>query len=289
MTTLTEFIAEIKSKLPTYADEIDEIGIKLDVIGCLRKFGNNIADLKEDIVKVHNSKAKLNEGFKSLRLAYKVEPFGCHVEGDLRNVTDSYIYKERVENPAYFDEVNQEYVRTCESKIITEKITINNTKLSFYYNPRWLSLTKHIDKKTISQDCINMHPSIRNSYPNEISIKGSTLNANFPEGRVYLQYYSLPTNEEGELVIPELSTGDIYRYIETYVKYRIAENLIANNLNPQGIGQLYSSWGQQLVPMKRAALVESKFKGLGNYQKNLQKQNREEFSRFRLPKTTQVR
>src|SRR5690606_27622067 len=135
MTTLSEFTAEIIAQFPTYEKDIDKVSIKTDVIDRLRKFGNNIAYLNESIEDVVNSKVVLPEDFKSLKIALKVNPVGYNIEGDKKNITDSYIYKQRIENPAYFDEINQEYVTTCDSKIITEKITINNSNLNYYYTP----------------------------------------------------------------------------------------------------------------------------------------------------------
>lgn len=284
MTTLTEFTAEIIAKFPTYEKDIDKISIKTDVIDRLRKLGNNITYINETILEVENSKAKLPEDFKSLKLALKIKPKGCEIKGDKKQATESYIYKERIENPAYFDEVNQEYVTTCGSKLITEKITLNNSNLTYYYEPTWLSVTKGFNKTGFGVECLNLHPSIRNKYPHEINITQRNINTNFSNGQIYVQYYSLPTNEEGEIVIPEYTTGDIYNYIETYVKVRIAEDLIANNLNPQGIVQLYPTWVSQLRDFKRAALTESKFHGLGKkWQGKVKSINRREINKFNLP------
>lgn len=284
MITLSEFTAEIMAQFPTYEKDIDKVSIKTDVIDRLRKFGNNIAHINESIEDIVNSKTTLPKDFKSLKLALKINPIGYNIEGDRKNITDSYIYKQRIENPAYFDEVNQEYITTCDSKVITEKITINNSNLNYYYSPTWLSVTKGFNKSGFGSKCLNLHPSIRNSYPHEININGRTLNTNFSTGQIYIQYYALPTDENGEIVIPEYTTGDIYNYIETYVKTRIAENLIANNLNPQGIVQLYPTWKQELRELKAAALKESKFKGAGKqWQEKLKKRNRQEIRKFELP------
>lgn len=284
MTTLTEFIAEIMAKFPTYEKDIDEVSIKTDVIDRLRKFGNNIAYLNESIEEVINSKVTLPEDFKSLKVGLKITPKYYNITGEEKNITESYIYKERIENPAYFDRVTQEYITSCDTKLITEKITINNSNLNCYYQPQWLSLTSGFNKTGFGVDCINLHPSIRNSFPHEINITGKTLNTNFTEGKIYIQYYALPTDEEGEIIIPEYTTGDIYNYIENYVKVRIAEDLIANNLNPKGIVQLYPTWKQEQRELKKAAMTESKFKGAGKqWQSKLKKRNRQEIRKFELP------
>jgi hypothetical protein len=279
--TLTEFIAELESAFPTYAKDIDKITVKTDVIGRLKIFGNNIAELRETVLKVENSRAILPEDFKSLRLALKVESKGCNSKS--QNTTESYIYKERIENPAWYDEINQEYVTSCDSKIITEKITIGNENVEFYYDYEWLSLVKGIKKDTISSECLNLHPSIRDAYKNEINITGNTINTNFREGKIYVQYYGLPT-EDGEIIIPEITTGDILQYIKQYVKVEIAEKLIANNLNPQGIAQLYPNWKAELPILKAAALREAKFFNFKNWGKKFKTLNRRDIAVYNLPK-----
>ena len=284
--TLTQFIAEIESDFKSFADSksIDRVSIKLTVINELKRFGLNIAHLKENILEVNNSMAYLPENFKSLKLALKLEPVGMHYTGDSRNLTDSYIYKQRIENPAYFDEVNQEYVTSCNSKIITESITINDDKANFFYKHNWLSLTKGMSKENLAIDCENIHPSIRNSYPDEISITNNILNTNFSKGTVYLQYYSLPTDEEGEIVIPETSTMALYRYIQNTVKTKIAEDLIANGDNPQGVGQLFQAWKQEQPFLRKEALIETKFQGLGKqWSKRLKALNKRDIMVYSLP------
>lgn len=284
MTTLTEFTSEIINKFQAYEKDIDKVSIKTDVIDRLRKLGNNITYLNESIETVVNSRVILPEDFKSLKIALKVDSVGYNIEGDKNNITDSYIYKERIENPAYYDEINQKYVTTCDSKVITEKITINNSNLNYYYSPTWLSVTKGFNKSSFDSKCLNLHPTIRNSYPHEININGKTLNTNFSTGQIYIQYNALPTDENGEIVIPEYTTGDIYNYIENYVKIRIAEDLITNNLNPKGITQLYPTWKAEDRELKSAALKEAKFKGAGKkWQERFKKRNMQEIRKFQLP------
>ena len=280
---LSQFISEVETSLSNYVQDIDRISIKMWVIQRLRIFGNNIAELKETVVKVENSKATLPGDFKSLKMALKVKGVGCNTPS--KDVTDTYIYKQRIENPAYYDEINQTYVTTCNPKLITETITINNHPVEFYYQHEWLSLVKGIKKDGIAVDCLNLHPSIRNSYKKEINISGSTLNANFNSGQIYLQYYGLPMSED-EIEIPEITTGDILEYVMQYVKVQIAEDLFANNNNPQGIAQLYHSWNAELPMLKSAALKESKFSNLGkNWSKNFKALNKREFAFFNLPRT----
>ena len=281
--TLSQLQAEIETSLSNYVQDIDAITVKMWVIQRLRIFGNNIAELKETVVKVENSKATLPEDFKSLKMALKVKGVGCNTPS--KDVTDTYIYKQRIENPAYYDEINQTYVTTCNPKLITETITINNHPVEFYYQHEWLSLVKGIKKDSIAVDCLNLHPSIRNTYKKEINISGNTLNANFNSGQIYIQYNAIPT-EDGEIEIPEITTGDILEYIKKYVLTQIVENLIVNGKAQSQLNQVYQIWMSELPALKRLALTESKFAGLNkNWTKNFKTLNKREFSFFNLPRT----
>lgn len=286
MASLENFIAEVETTFANYTEtgDISSISIKMWVIHCLRQMGNNITDLRETIVEVKNSKADLPDSFKSLKLALKLNPEGISIKGDKELVKDAYIYKQRIENPAWFDRNTHEYVTTCESKIITEKIYIGGQLTEFHYKPEWLSLTKGIKKDILAVDCQNINPAIRNSYPHEINITGRTLNTNFSNGSVYIQYNSLPTDEDGEIIIPEITTGDLYHYIENYVKTKIAENLILNQKNPIGIAQLIPLWEQKLPQLKAAALRECKFSSFSKgWEAKFAQQNKRNIAIFTLP------
>jgi hypothetical protein len=283
---LSEFQAETETLFSNYQEtgDIPSISIKMWVIHCLRQMGNNITHLSETIVDVKNSKADLPDGFKSLKLALKLNPDSYRINGNRRNVEDSYIYKQRIENPAWFDVTTHEYITSCDTKIITEKILLGGEQTEFYYQPEWLSLTKGIKKDVLSADCQNIHPSIRNSYPHEINITGRTLNTNFKEGSIYLQYNSLPTDEDGEIMIPEITTGDLYHYVENYVKTKLAELFILNQKNPTGIAQLLPLWEQKQPQLKAAALRECKFSSFSKgWEAKFAQQNKRNIEIFALP------
>lgn len=281
--TLSQFTAEIENDLVSFAEsnDIDRVSIKLWVIDCLKRFGVNICSIEEGIFKVENSKAILPDTFKSLRLAMRTTPLGCDKKYNCDAIP--YVYRQRIENPAYFDEITQEYITSCNPKIITEQIIIENTPVNFYHNCEYLSLVKGISKSVLSTDCINMRPGIRDAYPHQINITGNVVNTNFNEGEIYVQYYTLP-QEDGELSIPEITTGDILQYVKTYVKANLAEFLIANNKNPQGLSQLYPVWMQQLPLLKGAAMREAKFSGLSkNWNKKYQAVVKRDIARYNLP------
>lgn len=284
--TLEQFISEIESTFSSYTDtgDIDRISIKTNVITCLRQMGNNICEVREGIFSVLNSQVVLPESFKSLKLALKLNPEGFSIKGNKEKAMESYIYKQRIEDEAWFNHITLEYESTCKNKIVTEKIFLNTEPAEFYYTPQWLSITRGIKKDTISTDCLNLHPSIRNTYPHEISIVGRTIQTNFQEGQIYIQYNALPSDEDGEIIIPEITTGDLVEYVKRYIKCEIAENLIINNKNPQALSQLLGLWQRDLSRYKHAALTETAFSGLSKkWHNNFKQLNRRDIAVYELP------
>lgn len=269
--SLEQFTAEIETSLSNYSDsnDIDRQSIKTWVIQALRKFGKNICEKSETVVEVKNSRALLPESFKSLTFAVKVKtkPFTDEEHKQL------ILERKYIENPAQFDILTMDYVvNYCETKIVTEKV-YSNIEPPKFYGYELLALSPHINKDTIDTNCFNLHPSIA-SKPNEINIVNRTLNSNFKEAYIFIRFNSLPIGEDGEVAIPILTTGDIYSYIENNCKWRIAENIIANNKGGQGLVQLYSTWKQEDRELYHRAQTESKMSGLSsNWQMKMYKQN----------------
>lgn len=278
--TLDEFIAEIESTFSTYSDshDIDRITIKTRVIECLRKFGKNICDKNEALVEVKNKRALLPETFKSLSVALKLTD-------DVEKKESQQLATEKVyiENPAIWDSITQEYVVDyCNTKIVTEKIYNHSKDYSNFLGYTVLSVMEHINKDSFDVDCLNLHPSVRNTYVDKISITNRTLNTNFKEGLIYIKYNSLP-QVDNEVAIPIISTGDIYKYIENAVKIKIGEDLILKNKNPQGVSQLLSMWVQKDRELYHSAQTEAKFGGLSkDWTKKMYKQNLINRNRFRI-------
>lgn len=288
MAQLNELIAELESTFQIYSEsgDIDRVSIKTWVINCLNEFGKNICEKREAFIPIKNSQGKLPDTFKSLILALNLEPDGFTIFGDKQKAIDSFIYRQRIEQPAYFDWVTNEYVSTCESKIITEKIIMNDQPAELYYRPQFLSVVKGFKKDSFDVDCLNLHPSIRNSYKHQISINRRTIQTNFKEGNIYVQYNSLPVSEEdGEIEIPQFSTNDIFKYIENYCKIKIAEDLIIKNKNAQGLTQLIPLWKGDEIRLRNAAKSEANYNGLSqNWSKGLKKYKELQMNQYNLPR-----
>lgn len=285
--TLDEFIAEIESTFKIYADtnDIDRVLIKTIVINELRKFGKNICDKREAIVDIKNSQVLLPENFKSLILALKLTP---NEELDCKDNTEKRLIIERqhIENPAEWTSTTRDYfVNYCESKIVTEKVYAYNEKVDKFYTPHFLSLYKGFSNSSLDTNCLNLHPSIRDSYSDKISITNRTLRTNFREGKIYIQYNSLPEDEDGEIVIPILSTGGILNHIKNKVRIELGQHLILSQLNTSGLKELLPIWLQNERLYFIEAKSEANWAGMNQkeWTKQRQQRNRVEQNRFNLP------
>ena len=285
--TLDEFIAEIESTFKIYADtnDIDRVLIKTIVINELRKFGKNICDKREAIVDIKNSQVLLPENFKSLILALKLTP---NEELDCKDNTEKRLIIERqhIENPAEWTTTTRDYfVNYCESKIVTEKVYAYNERVDKFYTPHFLSLYKGFSNSSLDTNCLNLHPSIRDSYSDKISITNRTLRANFREGKIYIQYNSLPEDEEGEIVVPIISTGSILNHIKNKVRIELGQHLILSQLNTSGLKELMPLWIQSDRQLFILAKSEANWAGMNQkeWTKQRQQRNRVEQNRFNLP------
>ena len=285
--TLDEFIAEIESTFKIYADtnDIDRVLIKTIVINELRKFGKNICDKREAIVDIKNSQVLLPENFKSLILALKLTP---NEELDCKDNTEKRLIIERqhIENPAEWTTTTRDYfVNYCESKIVTEKVYAYNERVDKFYTPHFLSLYKGFSNSSLDTNCLNLHPSIRDSYSDKISITNRTLRANFREGKIYIQYNSLPEDEEGEIVVPIISTGSILNHIKNKVRIELGQHLILSQLNTSGLKELLPIWLQNERLYFIEAKSEANWAGMNQkeWTKQRQQRNRVEQNRFNLP------
>jgi hypothetical protein len=245
-------IAQIRSDFSKYSDAslIDQTSLYRDISLGLKRFGNDIMQLQETVVEVKNGYAELPQSFYSLYLAYLCNPKG-YVKNSVEqeDLQNSIFYKEKIVKSNTWNECDASCVTITEN-IVKESIILNSGKIDLIYdNPTLLRLGK-----TFKKD--NCHKACRNRLvvdnPNEIVILNYRLQANFNEGFIYLQYYGLPTDDEGNIDVPDTPNGSIETYLEYYLKRRLAERLMGNN-DAQGIQNLYGVYKQE----ERVALVNA--------------------------------
>lgn len=264
-------ISKVKRDLSKYDDAglIDENELYNDAVHAMKAFGNDICEKQEAVLTVKDGFAKLPDSFFSLYLAVKCEPhFYTKETVDEKTLLSSIMYRERVELSSVWNEC-QDCPQQFTEKIIKENVYYDNigSKITFHYHkPTLLRLTPGVERTACAKGCMN---SFNTPSPHEINIVRRTmLQANFDEGSIYMQYNGLPTDEDGNLDIPETDNGFVQTYIEYNLKRRLAEQLMANN-DAQALQNLYSVYERQEQLYLRKAANEVKFKKLDT--KNLRR------------------
>jgi hypothetical protein len=258
---IESIIVEIRSELSKLADAglIDDNSLYRDAVKGLKALGTDVMTLQETVIELRNGQHMLDLGFHSLYLAYLCEPDGyvktCQ-DVEQHTLLDSMVYKERTEKSTTWSECDP-CCETVEEKVIRENIYIaGKPSAQFRYkNPTLLTLGKGLLRSSACHNrCRN---KLERDNPNQIDIIERTLQANFKEGHIYMQYYGLQKEEDGTVSIPESPNGHIETYIEYHLKSKLAERLISNN-DAAWLSQLYPVWIQKASTAKGNAIAELK-------------------------------
>jgi len=254
MSNTIALIEEVKNKLRKYSDSglLDDNSMYREIVLGLKKFGNSVCELHEAVIHVKNGKGELPDNFSSLSFAYLCEPLGYEKDSnvEVHDLQSSYFYTERVENSTSWNECSP-CCKDKEEKVIKESLYFVDGKVDFYYkNPVLLKLsTKSLKKNAINADCRNR---IVRDNPEVIDINARTMNANFKEGYVYINYLGLPVDEDGKIEIPETYNGELEKYLEYRLLSETTLDLMGNN-DAAGIQSLYTEYRRlESISLKNA-------------------------------------
>lgn len=238
MVNIQSLLTTVKSDLSKYdeAGLINEDSMYNDVRNALKRFGNDIMVEHETVVEVKDGYGELPPEFFSLVFAYLCEPLNYSAKNvEIHTLQKSLFYRERIENSTQRSEYNA-CCETVSENTIQEKLYLNEDFVTFtYHNPVLLKLGASFQKDACHATCRN---KLVKDNPNEIVIFGTTLQANFNEGFVYIRYKGLPTTD-GEIDMPDSKNGHLDLYVEYHVKRRLAERLMGNN-DAVGLSNLYA-------------------------------------------------
>jgi hypothetical protein len=255
-------IAQIRSDLSKYDDAglIDETSLYRDITLGLKRFGNDVMQLQETMVEVVNGYGELPASFFSLYSAYLCNPAGYVPNNVIHQdpLISSITYKEKIINEKVWNECDAG-CETITENIVRENVYYNGKAIQLRYsNPTLLTLGKSFNKSNCHSTCRN---KVIRDNPNEIVILGYQLQANFNSGHIYMQYYGLPTDEDGNIEIPNSSNGHLETFLEYFLKRRLAERLMGNN-DAQGLQNLYQVYKQEESVALRNASTELKMSKL---------------------------
>lgn len=286
MANFDSIVAGIKVDFEKYdaAGLINEEKLYQDAIRAVKRFGNDMAIIYDQVIEVQNGFAEVPVNFQSLQLAYKCEPLGYKVEGT-KGLQSSITYVERIKNTAYWSEC-QSCCDELKESIVTENVYVDTgDKVTFYYNqPTLLKLTKSpvSGKWSCQTDCKNRYVH-RSETPYDMRIEGNEIHFNFNEGYIFFRYYGLPMDENGNVDIPSTPNGHLENYIELHLKRKLIERLIINIDAQPGLANMYPVIQQQEQMALRNAANELKMMTLNPRRlKDVIRQNRLETLRYEV-------
>jgi len=259
MTSLESIIAEIKSDFKSYYNSglLDELSMQRWGVQALKMFGVDIMVLQDEVITVEGGRAELPENFFSLKAAYECTPIEYKVEKTpvLQKVRQ---WKETTERIKEFDSCDPCCV-TEHEKVITERYYNDDSVFEFKYKPSGLlKLTKHVKKSEYANDCRNKY--VKNSHK-EISIRNNILYTNYDKGNIYIVFYGLDLDDEGDIVFTDSPKGVLSRYVEDYIKYKVVERLILNQ-DDTNLASMLSLLKQNQMESYRLAMTDVKFASL---------------------------
>lgn len=257
--TLENIISEIKNDFKSYYNSglLDEISMERWGLQALKMFGVNIMTLQDNVVTIKNGSGDLPSNFFSLYAAYECEPLNYEVKTRpvLQNVRQ---WKETTEKIKQFDSCEPCCINE-EEKIITERYYQEDKEFSFNYRPQGLlSLGKNIKTNFCDSSCRNKF--VKNN-PKEISIRNLKLYTNYSKGNVYMIYYGLEEDEEGNIVIADTPRGVLARYVEDYIKYKVVEKIVLNQ-DDTNIASMLSLLKANMNESYNLAQADAKFSNL---------------------------
>ena len=264
--TRRQLIAEITSDLQQYEESnlINHISLKQKIKTAIKRFGNNIMTPTDIVLKIVSGKAQLPTNFWKLDLAVRCYPLGYTIEtSDIKSVITSTVFKTRIEQDYEWNNQIDTYVNK-NYKQITEKVYIDNNVVNYHYGkPAILKITRGMRKENCLSTCKNLQDSLTYSSPWEVNIINETLQTNFEDGYVYIQYAGLPTDEEGELIVPTTQHDHLQNYIIYHCKAWLIETLMGNGDDENLINmfKIYSSKESEYFSL---AMTETKMEGLGH-------------------------
>lgn len=279
-TSTDELISELRAK-PFFKDNpnlIDEATIYRLVFFALRAFGTNVMTLKEEVVSIDDFRGDLPSDFGRLSLAVFCKTSGYNIlQGSKDHLMGSYIWTEKLER----GECSIDNACDMEKgKCIVERHYFNDGagEVEIYYsNPQYVKIGRGVLNGGCTDNCVNR--SVKNS-PYAIDIMGTKIQANFRKGKIFLEYYGLPQDEDGVPIIPNTKYGHLERYIEKHVFRQLLEDAMYSKdaTNLQGMYQITL---QQERELQIAAMKDVESVGMITFIKAID-ENRRRRNSFQL-------
>jgi hypothetical protein len=275
-----ELIAQILTEIKKYDESglVDYISLNRWIKNELKRFGENLMEMTGKVIRVENGQATLPDNFYSLHFAVHCTPECYKIEGDKEIVQSSHFYRERLETLNEWDNQSNSYNQisftTIEDKFMFQD---NSTSVRVRYkDPILMKPVKGIKRDLLFKGCKNMKV-IKSPY--EFNIVGEKVHVNFKEGDIFIHYYSYPSDENGDLIIPE--NRNLEEYLIAFCKWRILEGMWLNDDDTNIITKL-QYFQQQAQNLYGLAQTQVKFESLNssNWAQRIRNNNAKESMKY---------
>lgn len=280
---LSNIIIKVKEELEKYDSLgiIDENKIIENAYRKMKFFGNLVCIKHKLFIDVNDFKAELPRNFYSLTYASLAR--GEEQQVDVlpdRKIT-SNVYRVREELPVKRVD-NYNYINGDGNyKLITEEVYLRGGPVKSYFVNRDtpLRISKYTSKENCSLEYQN--PNF-NESKEEISVFGDRLRTNFKNGVVYIEYYGLPEDEDGDLIIMDAGSGELVEFLEVYLTRKYLKTLwIGGGEDLRARIQELRSEERELKSNAMADLKAVGITGKGWY-KSVKRNNLRNINRYRI-------
>lgn len=283
--TIKQVIAEVESIFPQYADAglIDRMAITNRLISALKKFGNNIMIKREGFLTIKGGKAPLPQDYWHLMVAVKCEPFEIRTTPEYHEtLLDSHFYRQRTEERNVWNLTLDAWIPE-DTTTIREEFVFKRAKADFSYKQvGHLKLVKAFKRDQCAKDSPYRSKDFAVNSPYEINIYNRHIQTNFSKGHIYMQYYGLPTDDEGDVIIPETQHDELKEYLLYLAQEEVLYRAIMADDDPNA-GNKYTLVKQLAKEAKQLAYTETKMEALGNWKEEyIQRKRRQTLAYERL-------
>lgn len=208
--------ALVQEELKSYFDTgaVDGTLFPLWTNKCLQKLGKSSFPIGEALLCIDTFESKLPDDFHAIR-----EAWACTHHDSTYQLPNS-TYTQLLETHTRIDPQDY-YCRSCEGDPpdIIEAVYKTTQTVSFRVRKQYL-LTPGNTYPACPQDlyCANHNSIAENSY----DIRDNKFVTTFREGKVYIQYYSMQFDCQGQLVPNDYRVKE---YIEAFIKQKVFEQL----------------------------------------------------------------
>lgn len=266
---------EIMTMLKRYKQtgHVTERNIIVATMDCLKKFGNNIMEKFEDLVPIVDYKGVLPGNQYRIRYMVKckecpppckpcdfkssgAQPNTCNEDRcdsrDMPTVQRFFKWVETNKNVDRYnlcDECNKEIytVVGCQAEYVP-----NIKKPRLHFNDvEFLRFGKSINRGMCLDSCKTCHNP---NSPYHVEISGNQLRTNFRDGTIFIDYYGIPVDEDGKLLIINSPNGRLYEHLKYYVLSKLLEYI---RIDDEQARQLHLDYYQLADATERAAIVDS--------------------------------